>query len=610
MRVYRMKRIAALPIAVVLLLHVSVAMAQVPAHSAVIEKLRTRLQTDLATDDVGGVTAAVVVGDSIVWTESFGWADRDKRTQGGRSTLYRIGSITKTFTGVVLAQLVDRKVIALDDPVERYLPEIRQIPNAPPGAAPITFRQLASHTAGLSRSPNVPDAGNGPIEQWESKLLAAIPAATFIARPGERYSYSNIGYAILGLALSRAAHVPYTTLVQDGIFTPLGLSSTAFGVTDAMRGSLSVGYVLGSGGMLNTATAEASHQGIGYALPAGSIYSTVTDLARFMASLSGARTPVLSDSMRRMMMTKQTPEPGPNGYGLALEVAAPSGGVKTVGHGGVITGYFSALVFDPESKIGVILLRNFDGTTPLMPTAHQVVRELVAESRGVRDTAYTLIAGVPDTPAGRMLSGWINARNSGDSTVMQQFYLRSLGREQSKATIDRELALGGYDVLKVLETADDRIVVQARERNTKLFFTITVAVMRDQPERISMVGLVVALPPDSLAPRKLTSSEINDAVASAPFRQLSAWNDVFNSADRDRMQQYIDSSWPTGNVAGQLSLREQTGGVDVLSVEQATSTTVVGTLKERATGTFSRVVVTVEAAEPHRILRLILLKAP
>jgi CubicO group peptidase (beta-lactamase class C family) len=359
-------------------LFAAVALAQ-PSRSAAIDALRTKLRADVAADTVGGITAAVLVGDRIVWAEGFGWADRDKHIPAGVETIYRIGSISKTFTAVVLGQLVDRRMIALDDPVERYMPEVRGLANPRPGAKPITFRQLASHTSGLIREPRLPNAASGPIAEWESKILASIPTTSFDTTPGARFSYSNIGYGVLGLALSRAAHTPFMQLVEDGIFAPLGMANSAFIVTDRLRPWLSVGYANSPNGIDAEFPAH-EHLGRGYKVPNGGIYTTVIDLARFIGALSGAAKPVTSDSMRRAMFTKQTPEPGPNGYGFGLMVSASPGAATIAGHGGSVAGYTASIAFDPESKIGVILLRNYQsGRTNLDGTANQLVRTLATE---------------------------------------------------------------------------------------------------------------------------------------------------------------------------------------------------------------------------------------
>jgi len=357
------------------------AVAQTTAHGAAIDAFRHRLEADVAADNVGSITAAVVIGDSIVWAEGFGSADYDKHIPAGPNTIYRLGSVSKSFTAIVLAQLVDRKVIALDDPVEKYFPEIRGLANPRPGAKPITFRQLASHTAGIEREPELPGAASGPIAEWESKVLASIPTTSFDAMPGSRYSYSNIGYGILGLALSRAAHVPFMQLVADGIFTPLGMTSSTFIITDPLRPALSVGYNNSADG-IDVSVPAAEQAGRGYKVPNGGVYSTVTDMARYLGALSGAKRPVMSDSMRVAMMTKQTPEAGPDGYGFGLMISAPPGQVRTIHHGGSVAGYTCAIAFDPESKVGVILLRNYNGGhTPLDAIAVQTVRAFVAERK-------------------------------------------------------------------------------------------------------------------------------------------------------------------------------------------------------------------------------------
>jgi CubicO group peptidase (beta-lactamase class C family) len=345
-----------------------------------LDAFRERLRADVAADNVGSITASVVVGDRTIWAEGFGWADRDRRVPAGVETLYRIGSISKTFTAVVLAQLVDRKTIALDDPVERYLPEVKGFANPRPGAKPITFRQLASHTAGLIREPKLEGAASGPIAEWEAKILASIPATAFDAAPGERYAYSNIGYGVLGLTLSRAARTPFMTLVEQGIFTPLGMTSSTFIVSDRLRPWLSAGYANGPNG-IDAAMPAREHDGRGYKVPNGGVYSTVVDLARFVGALTGAGKTVMSDAMRTAMLTKQTPEAGASGYGFGLQIGAKEGAPTVVGHGGSVAGYTAHLSFDPRTKIGVILLRNYgSGATNLAAAATQLVRALVAET--------------------------------------------------------------------------------------------------------------------------------------------------------------------------------------------------------------------------------------
>lgn len=343
-----------------------------------IERFAEQLRADVATDDVGGITAGVVYGGRVVWTQGFGWADRDARVPAGAETIYRTGSISKSFTAVAAAQLAQRGVLDLDDPVTRYLPEAAAFSDTRPAAAPVTVRQLASHTAGLIREPRLQGAASGPIGSWEDKVLASIPATSFDTVPGARYAYSNIGFGVLGLALGRAAGVPFMELVERDIFAPLGMASSTFIITPRLRPHLAVGYANGSSGIDADGPAR-EHAGRGYKVPNGGIYSTVGDLARFISGLSGATADTLLDEQwRAEVMRVQTPEDPYNGYGLGFSVRVMEDGRRTVGHGGSVAGYTAHIVFDPDAQVGVILLRNYNrGETNLGRAATELLAELV-----------------------------------------------------------------------------------------------------------------------------------------------------------------------------------------------------------------------------------------
>src|SRR5689334_24018252 len=119
-----------------------------------IEAADSLVSTEFAKDSIGSITVGVISGSQLVWTRSVGFADMKTRRLANRNTVYRIGSITKPFTAVMLMQLVAAGRVQLSDPVEKYLPEIKQIASKPAGAAPFTFLQLATMTAGLAREPD------------------------------------------------------------------------------------------------------------------------------------------------------------------------------------------------------------------------------------------------------------------------------------------------------------------------------------------------------------------------------------------------------------------------------------------------------------------------
>ena len=357
------------------------------ARDAAITRFAEKLAADVRADGVGGITAAVFDGERMLWARGFGWADRDRKTPAAVGTLYRTGSISKSVTAVVLARLADSGVVSLDDPVERYLPEIEGLRDRPEGAEPITFRQLASHTAGLIREPELEGAASGPIVLWEQRVLASIPTTRFQDPPGVRYSYSNIGYGILGLTLSRAANRPFMDLVRDLVFEPLEMRTATFIVEEGEEIPLATGYANRRDGTIDAEYPAREHAGRGYKVPNGGVYATVDDLGRFLALMTGAlEGEVLSPGMRWEMLTLQTPpdpEGGDGGYGLGFSIGSVEAGgkeLRVAGHGGSVAGYNAYILFHPETDLGVVLLRNYNrGETSLGGAARELLGELVGE---------------------------------------------------------------------------------------------------------------------------------------------------------------------------------------------------------------------------------------
>jgi len=361
---------------------VEVAAGEKVKHSpfqAAISRFEAQLAQDVAEDSIGSISAGVVVGNDVVWTNGFGWADIEKQTPADAETIYRTGSISKSFTAVLMMQMAGNEYFKLDDPVEKYFPEINNLADRPESAKPITFRHLASHTSGLSREPNLEGAASGPIGQWEDKVLASIPKTSYLSHPEEKYSYSNIGFGILGLAVSRAAGKPFMDLVQEHIFSPLGMTSSFFILTDDHVPHLAVGYLKRGDGTVNAELPAKEHAGRGYKVPNGGIYSTVGDLSKFVAAMTGSLSArIFSEETRNEILKRQTPEGG-GGYGLGFSIRTDEDGFISVGHGGSVAGYNASMVFHLESKIGVIIFRNYNrGKTNLGRSIRDLLKELVS----------------------------------------------------------------------------------------------------------------------------------------------------------------------------------------------------------------------------------------
>jgi CubicO group peptidase (beta-lactamase class C family) len=406
---------------------------------APVRVLERELAADVVRDSVGSVAAAVFVGDEVVWRGAFGWEDRDRRTLASAGTLYRAGSITKAVTALVLLRLVEEGVIGLDDPVAEHLPEIRGLGSgdslspdsldreslAAAGAAgpthgasrAITFRDLATHTAGLAREPEPGRFGRGAFQGWKRRAVAAIPETRVVDPPGVVYRYSNIGYALLGFALERAAGVPYEVLVDSLVFRPLGMIDSRLQLDrDGLR-RLATGYVNLPGDTADPRVPRAERRGRGYRVPGEGVFSTVGDLARLGMALTGAR-PLLPDSLRRLMLVDRggreqsegldaygagadrpaTDRPdadrlggGATGYGIGVHLL-DLGGAAMAGHSGTVPGYAAFLLVDPARETGVVLLRSYNhGETNLGAAATRLLLEMCETPSGAfPDGASTL----------------------------------------------------------------------------------------------------------------------------------------------------------------------------------------------------------------------------
>jgi CubicO group peptidase (beta-lactamase class C family) len=349
-----------------------------PWAAETLRELELALGADVAADGVGSLVAAVVVGDRVVWEAAFGPADRETGGLAAPTTIYRVGSLTKPMTALVLLALAERGVVDLDGPVERYVPELVRLANRAPDHPPITFRHLASHTAGLAREPAGSHADRGPSRAWRRKVIAALPATEALAPPGHGYHYSNIGYAVLGLALERAARRPFHTLVRELVFEPLGMASSWFAVPRADRHRLAAGYVNPAPDIIDPRVPRAEHRGRGYRIPDAGAYSTAGDLALLVMAMTGARS-LLPASPRALAAALADQTAGHGAavtYGLGFQLHRV-GDTLIAGHSGTTAGYTAAMAFDPATTIGIVLLRGYNrGATNLGATAVRAILEL------------------------------------------------------------------------------------------------------------------------------------------------------------------------------------------------------------------------------------------
>jgi CubicO group peptidase (beta-lactamase class C family) len=327
-------------------------------------EIESLVSGDFSRRPIGSVTAGIIVGKELIWSKSYGDADMEKKIPADADTVYRIGSITKMFTALMLEQLVEVGKVHLSDPVEKYFPEINTVQGRYPDALPITLIQLATHTSGLGREPdNTETYVRGAVADWEKTLIAALPHTHYVFEPGTRFSYSNIGYAILGAALSRAAGEPYTEYIPKHIFQPLGMTHSALEQNAHVLPHLSKGYQLtGPNGSVDSETPRRENEtGRGYKVPNGAIYTTVGDLARFASFLMGHGPENVLKSATLERFQKQLAVPAnielTSGYGVGFQVDRRDNYVA-FGHGGAVAGYTAMLLMNLPKGVGVVVFSN------------------------------------------------------------------------------------------------------------------------------------------------------------------------------------------------------------------------------------------------------------
>ncbi|MBA3673891.1 MAG: beta-lactamase family protein [Chitinophagaceae bacterium] len=331
----------------------------VQVDSSVFRKVDSLANLEMAKDNIGCMNIGIVLKGSLIWTNSYGFADSKRNNKANINLIFPMASITKQFTSLMLMQLVEKGKVSLSDPVEKYFPEIKSLKTKFTGRSPITFLQLATHTSGLDREPDDEQLlyVKGPVEEWEKKLIATIPLTEIIYEPGTRYFYSNIGYAILGAALSRVAGEPYIAYIQNHILNPLGMKDTYFVLDKEKTYRRPVGYLIENGKIDSLEPMQQEIEGRGWRVPSARLYSTIPDLALFVNFELGRDSSILSkkffDANYKRLYSASSDLS--YAYGIGLQVRR-RGTVITYGHDGVLAGYYSSIWVDPITQIGIITL--------------------------------------------------------------------------------------------------------------------------------------------------------------------------------------------------------------------------------------------------------------
>lgn len=325
----------------------------------------TKLVTDYAaTFGAFGMGVAVVRGNELLWSSGFGTANRERKLPATADTPFLIASVSKTVTAVAMMQLVESGKLNLDADINTYLPFGVRNPNFP--GEPITPRQLLAHVSGIS------DAHFDTIAEAQFYYKNEDPrlsladfcrgifapggqfydAATYSASaPGQTFAYSNIGYALIGYIVERAAGLDFAAHTKRTLFAPLGMNRTSWRVADFPADDLAMMY---------SATGE-PYGNVTFAdYPDGAVRTSVNDLSRFLRMFISGGTRLLTKASVDEMKRLQYPNTTQDGIqlGLGWNLGAGDGGSPLLGHDGLVAGAITVMRYSPVSNAGVILFQN------------------------------------------------------------------------------------------------------------------------------------------------------------------------------------------------------------------------------------------------------------
>ena len=305
-------------------------------------------EQQMKAGQVPGFTVSLVHGRQVVHTRAFGVANPNGRRVTPQ-TAFILGSLTKSFTALAIMQLVEQRRVALDAPVQRYLPWFSVRDRH--ASAAITVRELLNHTSGIPKSAGL-QIVRGEKATTESQQAALMSGVRLAHAPGAAFEYSNANYWLLGLVVEAVSDTGYASYVEQHIFAPLGMAHSFTSETEAQRHDLARGYRIWFG--------RPKAEDLPFywrELAVGYLISSGDDMARYLiAQLNGGSVDgrsVLSPNGLRQM---QTPPPGmPYAMGWLTDTVD---GVPVLWHTGAVANYHGDMLLIPSSGWAVVWLAN------------------------------------------------------------------------------------------------------------------------------------------------------------------------------------------------------------------------------------------------------------
>ncbi|TVQ49156.1 MAG: hypothetical protein EA371_03730 [Gammaproteobacteria bacterium] len=369
-----------------------------PAHSAtpLTREIDAFLQVALDTGPYPALAVSVHRGGEVLYEAAHGWADLEHRVPATPQTVFRIGSITKSFTSLLIAQLVAEGVLTLDTPVGDILTDYR----GPAREVPI--RRLMNHTAGLlnyTELEDFPHATRAVIPADE--MRAFFETAELLHTPGERFHYSNSGTFLLGLVIEAVTGQTWGEALRTRVLDPLDLAHTDHGDWQPVVAHRARGYTPTAEGFVNAPWLDVS-----VPFSAGSMTSTLADVQRYLRRVHVDN--VFGDEVRDILHTREPLTGGePVDYALGAVVIRERLDRRMLGHPGAIDGFSAYMTLYPDDDLSIVVLANAPFGLPDPVAIEQRVARLVFGLPRPQASGETLAPETLASLAGDYLPGAI-----------------------------------------------------------------------------------------------------------------------------------------------------------------------------------------------------------
>lgn len=459
--------------------------ARVTATQSVVEKI---FREHMEKQHMPGLVYGVVLDGTLLYAGGFGVTNLEKKYPADASSVFRIASMSKSFTALAILQLRDAGKLDLDEPASKYIPEMKKMKYLTSDAPEITIRHLLTHGGGFPEDNPWGDRQLGDTDAELRKLMADGPS--FSNAPGVEFEYSNVGFALLGQIVQVVSGMDFQDYTKKNIFGPLGMNSTEWEFTKVSEQKLALGYNWVDEKYENIPLV---HHGSYGAM--GGLMTSVEDLTKYIAMHLAAwpprsdadAGPLKRSSLREMhhpwrfsglnarrRNTSGEPCPGVSAYAYGLGWTRDCNGKISVGHSGGLPGFGSNWTMLPQYGLAIMSFdnRTYGGTSGLNDAVLDSIIAMTGIPRMQLPASDILKQRQKELAA--MLPDWKDAETSG--LFAENFFpdnpVESL-RRSTKMAFDNAGKIVGMKDIEPQNQLRGTFILEGEKMNIAVFFTLT-----------------------------------------------------------------------------------------------------------------------------------------